>query len=89
MHEELVQCDCCDFYTISKNCDYEICPICFWEQDAFGISEPEAYSGANHGLTLLEGRHNFRDFGACSKRFISKVIIASEHNKFFYQARVI
>ncbi len=30
-------------------------------------------SGANHGLTLREGRANFIEFGACDKSFIKNV----------------
>ena len=26
--------------------------VCFWEQDTFGITEPDEVSGPNHGLTL-------------------------------------
>ena len=30
-------------------------------------------SDENHGLSLSEGRNNFRSFGACDKRFKDKV----------------
>ena len=84
---ELEQCDCCDFFTIPAGEDYEICPICFWEQDAFGITEPDEPSGANHGLTLRKGRKNFIALGACHKRFKTHVLANSERNKFSYAAR--
>lgn len=89
MSELFSQCDCCDYFTISDGSDYEICPVCFWEQDAFGISEPDQSSGANHGLSLLEGRKNFLMFGACAAEFKGNVVALSERDKYRYAARAI
>jgi Cysteine-rich CPCC len=83
----LIQCDCCDFFTIPEGEDYEICPVCFWEQDGFGLTELSEPSGANHGLTLLQGRANFREFGACEKHFVESVVSEIERTKYFYAAR--
>ena len=83
------QCDCCDYFTIPEGEDYEICPVCFWEQDTFGISEPRQASGPNHGLSLLDGRANFKEFGACDKRFVSNVIGEEERSKYGYAPRTI
>lgn len=87
MPQNLAQCDCCDYFTIPANNDYEICPVCFWEQDAWGISEPDEPSGANHGLTLREGRNNFALLGACATGFKAKVITPAEREKFRYERR--
>ena len=89
MSKILLQCDCCDYFTIPPDSDYEICPICFWEEDAYGIRRPEANSGANHGLTLHEGRENFRKLGACASEFLPKVIAVTERAKFHYAGRTI
>ncbi|NJA08195.1 hypothetical protein HC024_21030 [Methylococcaceae bacterium WWC4] len=89
MTEELTQCDCCDYFTIPEGQDYEICPVCFWEQDAFGITEPAEPSGANHGITLLQGRENYIVFGACEKQSISNVIPESERKKYRHVPRTI
>ena len=85
--EALIQCDCCDYFTISEGQSYEICPVCFWEQDFCGITEPNEPSGPNHGLTLFQGRKNFGEFGACEKRFISEVITDTERKKYHHAAR--
>jgi len=63
-------CPCCDCITLpvpQEDAIAFICPVCFWENDVFtaGADEP---SDENHGLTLNEGRANYRAFGACSKR---------------------
>lgn len=89
MSEPLAQCDCCDYFTIPDGNDYEICPVCFWEQDAFGIWEPYEPSGANHGLSLYDGRKNFLMFGACEEKFKANVIATPEREKYRYAARSI
>ena len=43
-----------------------ICPVCYWENDVFITSDDEP-SDENHGITLKEGRENYKIFGACSK----------------------
>ena len=89
MPNSLTQCDCCDYFTIPDGNDYEICPICFWEQDAFGISEPDQPSGPNHGLSLREGRKNFISLGACAAQFKTNVVTMSGREKYRYAARII
>ncbi len=58
-------CPCCGFITIPNNGDAlaYICPICFWEIDLFIQSDDEA-SDQNDGLTLLEARKNYQQFGS-------------------------
>jgi hypothetical protein len=89
MSESFAQCDCCDYFTIPDGNDYEICPVCFWEQDAFGVSEPDEPSSANHGLSLHEGRTNFLTFGACAAKFKANVVAVSEREKYRYAVRTI
>lgn len=79
--EELVQGDCCDYFTVPARCDYEICPVCFWEQ-WFGIESPDDESGANHGLTIREARSNFAAFGACCETVLKEVLPVAQRSGF-------
>lgn len=58
-------CPCCGFITIPNNGDAlaYICPVCCWEIDLF-IQGDNEVSDQNNGLTLLEARINFQQFGA-------------------------
>lgn len=66
-----VQCYCCGYFTLSERRHFEICDVCFWEDD--GVFDPLEESGPNH-MTLEEGRENFKNFGACEERFVENVV---------------
>ncbi len=59
--EELAECPCCEYRSLPAQGEYEICPVCFWEDD--GTSDLDSISGPNH-LTLREARLNVERFGA-------------------------
>lgn len=66
-----VACPCCAFVTLSERAAYEICPICFWEDDGQDDSQAdEVWGGPNRDLNLTTARDNFRRFGACSQRAV-------------------
>jgi hypothetical protein len=69
---EIVYCDCCKYDTILNHYDYEICSICYWEDDQYG--------GANK-VTLHQAQKNFKEFGACEERFIRDVRKPNENDK--------
>jgi hypothetical protein len=45
---------------------HEICPVCFWEDDAAQLRDPTAL-GAN-AVTLAEAQRYFAELGACEAR---------------------
>lgn len=53
-------------------CSYEICPVCFWEDDGVQFRWPTMAGGANE-VSLIEAQRNYQDFGACNehgRRFV-------------------
>ena len=60
----LIECNCCKYQTIQDRGNYEICPVCFWEDD--GSEDISRYSPANR-MNLGEAILNFRKFGAISE----------------------
>lgn len=68
--KELIPCSCCNYKTISEKGNYQICPICFWEDD--GGNDKFKYSSVNH-MTLEEAKVNFQEKGAISEKFLKFV----------------
>ena len=56
-------CGCRTFPVPKEDAVAYICPVCFWENDVFDPEE-DAPSDENRGMTLLEGRENYRRYGA-------------------------
>lgn len=78
--ESLVECSCCHYRTLDESGAYDICPVCFWEDD--GNREPAQYSSCNR-LTLKEARENFSSYGACDRESRSFVSRDNPEEKFF------
>ena len=63
------RCPCCNYKTLCGRGGYEICPVCFWEDD--GQDQPDAdivLGGPNGTLSLTEARSNFQRLGAIEER---------------------
>ncbi|MFY0697560.1 MAG: hypothetical protein JXR11_06895 [Balneola sp.] len=79
-------CPCCHYIAIKERNIYEICPVCYWEDEGEKWDlELDIESGANHGLTLREGRKNFAEFGASDKKWIGKVVSKENRTKFQFK----
>jgi hypothetical protein len=68
--KELLVCPCCDYLTLTERGQYEICEVCFWEDD--GTQSPDGYSAPNR-LFLVMGQENFLKLGACDEFAVSMV----------------
>jgi hypothetical protein len=77
----LHQCSCCDYLTLSSRGEYDICPVCFWEDDGLDITRLDTHSGPNH-MTLREGRENFRRIGACDEAMLAHVLPEAKRDRF-------
>lgn len=67
-------CPCCGYKTLSERGGFEICAVCFWEDDGQDEQDAEIVRGGSNGsLSLTKARDNFRNFGACEERFIKNV----------------
>lgn len=81
------QCPCCDYVTLPERAGYLICPVCFWEDDGQDLNELHTVSGPNHGLTLWQGRENFRKLGACEQSMVENVCSAQDRDAFEFKPR--
>jgi hypothetical protein len=66
-------CPCCGYEVFgTPPGSYDICPICFWEDDIVQLVFPDLAGGANQ-CSLIEGQQNFAAFGACEIRIKDQV----------------
>jgi hypothetical protein len=61
---EKYTCPCCGYKTLEDEHHYEICPICFWEDDHLQFEDVD-YSGGANVISLRQAQKNFIEFGAC------------------------
>jgi hypothetical protein len=53
---------------------FEICPVCFWEDDGQDDHDADqARGGPNGNLSLAQARLNFKNFGAYDPKFLPNV----------------
>lgn len=71
---DLQPCSCCGYLTLQEptHASYEICPICFWEDDPVQFSDPDFAGGANR-VSLRQAQANFTEFGACKREVLPDV----------------
>jgi hypothetical protein len=67
-------CPCCGFKTLPERGGYDICQVCFWEDDGQDNHDADDIRGGpNYTLSLTGARRNFAAFGACEERFAASV----------------
>ncbi len=71
---EKYACPCCGYKTFKElpKGHYQICEVCFWEDDPVQLKDPDYEGGANN-VSLRQGQQNFLKFGACEEAMIKNV----------------
>ena len=67
--EELEPCPCCGRRTLGERGEYQICPVCWWEDDGQdNDTADEVWGGPNRDLSLSAARRNFLESGISDPR---------------------
>jgi len=81
MTKKLYTCPCCGYKTLSDSPgSYEICHVCFWEDDQVQLLNPWFAGGANQP-SLIEAQANFARFAAFDdqgKQYIKGILPGDE-----------
>ena len=73
-HDLPLRCPCCGCKTLHERAAFEICPVCYWEDDGQDDGDADQVRGGPNGpLSLLDGRANYRRIGACDPRSVPHV----------------
>lgn len=65
-------CPVCGHRTLESLHDWDICPVCFWEDDVDLLGREDASSPAN-GMTVSEAQANFILYGVCKLQYKGNV----------------
>jgi hypothetical protein len=59
-------CPCCGYYTFGAPLDssFDICPVCYWEDDGVQLRDP-TYAGGANKLSLAQAQLHFAQHGTC------------------------
>jgi hypothetical protein len=76
------KCPCCGCLTLDERGGYDICQICYWEDDGQDDHDADEVRGGPNGvLSLTQARQNFVRYGASEERFKSSVRPPLEEEK--------
>ena len=67
-------CACCGYITLTEKPPgtFEICEICYWEDDNVQFEDPDYEGGANR-VSLRHAQKNFLAFGASEEIFLDRI----------------
>ena len=76
MRNRKFECPCCGYLTLDERPPgtYQICPVCFWEDDPVQFNDPD-FKGRANEVSLNQAKINYNLFGAIDKgarRFVRK-----------------
>ena len=76
----MVACPCCGCNTLTIPGSFEVCPVCYWEDDGQNDENADTVRGGpNSSLSLSEARQNYKQFGACERAMIQHVRKPLQH----------
>jgi hypothetical protein len=68
------RCPCCKSRTLRGRGHFELCPVCWWEDDGQDEADAERVLGGPNGeLSLRRAQANFQKFGAAEEIFKDRV----------------
>jgi hypothetical protein len=64
------QCPCCAYYAFRQEPtgEYDICTICYWEDDPFQLADPTNEEGAN-SVSLHQAQQYFKNSGISDPQY--------------------
>jgi Cysteine-rich CPCC len=71
--EKIYRCPCCKFKTLHGRAGFELCPVCWSEDDGQDDHDADQVRGGPNGtIGLTQARSNFLSCGACDPTFVGR-----------------
>lgn len=77
----LCTCPCCGYATLDSGANYEICKICFWEDDGQDEADADENMGGPNYISLTTGRMNYLLCGASDPKDLPHCRKANEDDE--------
>jgi len=72
--EKAYRCPCCGYKTLHSRGEFDLCPVCFWEDDGQDDHDAAKVRGGPNGtLSLSDARQAFKIHGAVEVKFLKNV----------------
>lgn len=72
--ETFYHCPCCGYPTLSSRGHFDLCAVCYWEDDGQDSHDADRVRGGpNSDLSLTMARANFAALGACEAPMLKHV----------------
>ncbi len=72
-------CPCCAFPTLTGRGHFDLCAVCFWEDDGQDQHDADRVRGGPNGdLSLSQAIANFVVYGACEERVATQVRLPTQ-----------
>jgi len=80
---KLESCPCCGNRTIGERGNYEICKVCWWEDEGQDNQHSEqVMGGPNYEISLVMGRYNYLTYGLYDPKRTDLMELKAEENEF-------
>lgn len=80
---EMASCPCCGRKTLDSRGEFEICIICWWEDDGQdNKNADEIWGGPNYGVSLTEARYYYQTIGIYNPKQINLKKIQEPADKY-------
>jgi len=66
-------CPCCGYATLSERGGFEICEVCFWEDDGQDSEDADIERGGPNQTSLTVARRNYLKYRASDERAVAHV----------------
>jgi hypothetical protein len=69
----MIACPCCGRATLTARGAYQICPVCFWEDDGQDTKDADVMRGGPNQVSLRDGRKNYLRTGSSRDKDLGAV----------------
>ena len=79
---QIEACPCCGYKTIDERGNYDICKVCWWEDDGLDNKHSTMASGPNNSINLAQARYNYLTCGLYNPRRTDLIKLKKDESQY-------